>query len=217
MSNSLITDLVDGARRLFRRVLERVELDTDPGPERRKSAFPYRATEHTSLTTIEAVRSLQSPEYAFPEKARGGGGGVLITDGKWITDGGGAGSGAGEQSELREVGLGSGNGRFNVGYVLLHLGPLRVYPLAGIGGAGGGLGVNDLKEDSRFSAAWAALVLNAGIGLDLSLKVWRLRWSVGLQAGMNVNVFSVQRGLEREFRPPGGPYFRLLVGPKLFF
>ena len=68
-----------------------------------------------------------------------------------------------------------------------------------------------------FGAAWGALVLNAGIGLDLSLKIWRLRWSVGLQMGTNVNVFSLQRGLEREFRPPSGLYVRLLVGPKLFF
>jgi hypothetical protein len=66
-----------------------------------------------------------------------GGGGYGVRADRLLLGGSGRGGGASAEDNRRRVALGGGSGSFDVGYVLVDTGSLRLYPLVGIGGSGG--------------------------------------------------------------------------------
>jgi hypothetical protein len=138
------------------------------------------------MSQEKMVADLEAQGYRFSEAPKGGGGGLMITRGNVVIDTSGAGmSGVDEDQNS----FGYGQGTLNLGYVVAQNRLFRLYPLFGIGGAGGGMAVQP-QEDGADEAADrpGAFVISAGVGLDVSFRVWRMNLLSGLRAGLILEI-----------------------------
>ena len=150
--------------------------------------------------------------------AVGGGGYGQI--GRLIIGGQGEGGGsAGEDAYLISR-IGAGSGFSLLGWLLINLTWLRVYPLVGVGGRGSGISVRPKNNTSRgvgLGTGGANFV--AGVGVEVRIPFSRsFRPLIGVQVGWQWNPVSGWQGdlsLEPEElgeRKNSAPYVRLLLG-----
>lgn len=154
---------------------------------------------------------------ALPQDFAGGGGGSLQTRGRLIIEGGGSGAGADALAPTGEkVGAGVGQGHGNVGLILLRTRFFRVYPLVGMGGAGGGAGVTSGDgAKTETTPFWFAGSVHSGIGIDFTLTLGPIELFVGVRAGYQVNLGSVQFGGGDYFEPLEGTFVRGAAGLRI--
>ncbi len=156
------------------------------------SVSGYYAAVDTLMSQEKMLAKLDAQGYRFSEAPQGGGGGLMVTLGKAVIDSSGAGmSGVDDDQDP----FGYGQGTLNLGYVVAQNRLFRLYPLVGIGGAGGGIAVKP-QEDAEDDAAGAgekpdrpgAFVVSAGVGLDVSVRVWRASLLGGLRVGLILEI-----------------------------
>lgn len=160
------------------------------------------------------LRGVRIPRRIFTM----GGGGYSVDDRGLLIGGGGLGGGGTLPAGAGEVRYGAGVGTSEVGVVSeeTSYGPLRLYPLFGVGGAGAGASaykrpVRELiraKRPIRPDRSTAAGALHFLIGLGLELRLGgRSGVLVGLRAGYRIvpsQVGNRKRG--------GGPFVQLMLG-----
>lgn len=193
------------------------EDDEQPRPRRRNSIGGFGAVEDLAHVENNLKMALARQDQAFPAQMEGGGGGLHIARGRVLLEAGGSGAGADEDG----LSLGYGTGYCNAGLVLFDNGFLRIFAMAGPGGSGGGydLQPGDAEGDEEAeseSIGWGAVLVNGGIGVDITLRLWRIGLMVGVRAGYNYPVMTVESGTDASFEPPVGPYFRFVFGPRFF-
>ena len=192
-----------------------------PKPQRTapKVAFGvYAKLAETDQSQQDANRWLAVENYPQAEQWRGGGGGGVVTVGKVVIDGHGAGGGDSYRSRNHEIETGGGHGAMQLGVLLIDTPFIRVYPLVGIGGTGGGVSLapvasNNGSEPHRTS--WIAMLVSGGIGADFRLPLGWLNVWIGLRAGYQVPTFNVQIGEGVEVGVQPRPFFRILLGTGL--
>ena len=144
-----------------------------------------------------------------------GGGGMLVQLGRFVLDMGGIGAGLSEKPDRSDDDAlaGVGGGGLNIGWMLIDNGWLRVYPLVGPGGWGGRLEAGPAND--RTVSSWASLVLNTGLGIDLTLRIGHLGITFGLRMGIRHAIMGVEQGdLVNLPEPRNGPYVQFVAGPR---
>ncbi len=193
----------------------------EPQREERKdkarvSLAGYVTVQDTALAA-QAVRSWLA-EIAMPgvKTMRGGGGGALITAGRLVMDSSGYGGGSGRQTSAGDMWYGVGQSAFDLGAIVFQNRFLRIYPLLGVGGMGGGATcAPEAGVSERCGTQWIALLLRGGAGIDLILRVWRVGVLVGFRFGYQSASCHLQYGDGPEIGAPEGPFFRVVGGPFL--
>ena len=189
-----------------------------PGPQRKVAVRETRAgyiTAHDTALAAQAVRSWLA-ELAMPgvQKMRGGGGGALITTGRLVIDSSGYGGGSGHLTPAGEMSYGVGQGALDLGTILFENRFLRITPLLGVGGMGGGATcATEAGANERCGTQWVALLLRGGVGIDLILRVWRVGVLIGFRFGYQSASCHLQYGDGPEIGAPEGPFFRVVGGP----
>lgn len=160
----------------------------------------------------EMQAQLAERGYELTEPPQGGGGGLLVTRGKVVIDSSGAGAGGLDDNERS---YGYGQGSLNLGYIVAQSRWFRIYPLLGVGGGGGGGAIEaETDEAGELSAAEQPAerpgygMFNAGIGVDVTLRFWRLSLFAGLRVGVGVQV-----GQAKAIVPT--PFLRVITGSSL--
>lgn len=186
-----------------------------PSPDRRQrtaSLAGYATLRDTTLAS-SAVRSwLETESAPGTPPLQGGGGGALITTGRLVMESSGSGSGSVRQTESGTSSLGVGQGAFDLGVILFQKRWLRVYPLVGVGGMGGGVAARGDGERAG-STGWGSLLWRGGVGIDLMLRLWRVGVMAGLRLGYQSAALHVQQGDGPDMAAPGGWFFRVVAGP----
>lgn len=104
-----------------------------------------------------------------------------------------------------ETAIGMGYGLFNMGYGF-RLGPLRIFPMVGVGG--GGIGFDITRQHTPNAAPQRAsrtnFLVHLGIGVEFRMG-GRLGVAVGGRFGWLFAPFSRREGIR-------GPYFRVFFG-----
>jgi hypothetical protein len=193
----------------------------DDGSRRRLTrSGGYFALEQNRFESesLNAWFDAQGHPLSQEAEGEGGGGGALMTFGRMVMDAGGSGVGGEEETASSELLFGYGMGHASVGYILAQDRLVRVYPLVGIGGAGGGLTITPRSgaetpagEPDESEGEWGAALTTVGIGADLTLHVWRLGVVFGLRIGCYYGLLSFSRNMD-DVKPPTGPFVRLIVG-----
>jgi len=187
-----------------------------PSPDRRQrtaSLAGYAILRDTTLASSAVQSWLETERMPGAPPLQGGGGGALITTGRLVIESSGSGSGSVRQTESGTSSLGMGQGAFDLGMILLQKRWLRVYPLVGVGGMGGGVAVRGDGERAPGSTGWGSLLWRGGVGIDLTLRLWRVGVMVGLRLGYQSAAFHVQQGEGPDMAAPGGWFFRVVAGP----
>ncbi len=201
----------------------RLEPQPKPEPRREERKNKARAslagyvTVHDTTLAAQAVRSWLA-EMAMPgmKAMRGGGGGALVTTGRLVIDSSSYGGGNGRQTPAGEMSYGVGQGAFDLGTIVFQNRFLRIYPLLGVGGMGGGATcAADAGANERCGAQWGALLLRGGVGIDVILRVWRVGVLIGFRFGYQSAPCHLQYGDGPEIGAPEGPFFRVVGGPFL--
>lgn len=217
----LLTALTSGAAALRKKKdieLPEIDLDLDDvNPLKyRRTLMGYYAVEDTSCTRQAAEAWLAEQDIPAPGKLRGGGGGMTTSWGRLLLDAGGSGLGDQVTSGGRTYSFGAGQGHLAVGVALVKRRTLRIYPLIGIGGLGGGADHKDTVTSGATSrgkgSGWGGALWTTGFGIDFMPGIWRLGLLFGLRAGYNYGLISAQVGDGRNVHPPTGPYVRLVIG-----
>jgi hypothetical protein len=180
----------------------------------RESLADY-ITVHDTALAAQAVQSwLAALNLPGAQEMRGSGGGALITTGRLVIDGNGYGGGSGRQTPTGDTTCGMGQLALDLGLILFRNRWLRIYPLLGVGGMGGGATCQPpAGADGRCGTQWAALLLRAGVGLDLTLRLWRVGVFIGFRFGYQSASRHLQWGNGPEIGAPEGPFFRVVGGP----
>lgn len=183
-------------------------------PESKAARLPKRSFSGYA-TLFETPRLnlepwLQEHGYAT-EKLPKNAGGALLTFGRAVVDTGGMGVG-GES-------FGYGQGHLGLGYMLARTRFFRVYPLITVGGVGAG-GKSSTPQpgeagDTAPATGVGAAIFTVGLGVDFTLKLWRLGLVVGVRAGYQLAFGSSEGGDGQGHLPPSGPFFRVIAGPGL--
>jgi len=91
----------------------------------------------------------------------------------------------------------------------------RIYPLLGVGGGGGGgdIEAETDKEGELSEGAYPAEqpgygMFNAGLGMDLTLRFWRLSLFAGLRVGVGIQVGQASAIVPK-------PFLRVITGSNL--
>ena len=126
-----------------------------------------------------------------------------------------------------------GRGRASsVGLILYQNRYVRIYPLVGAGGMGGGMadqsaavGDNgesadpradeaapDSSDDKTDSPMWFMVLLHAGLGIDVTLPLWVFKLVIGVRIGLQSDPISVQIGGGQTAIPTSGPFVRVITG-----
>ncbi len=191
-----------------------------PKPESRREDMARESladyiTVHDTALAAQAVQSwLAALNLPGAHEMRASGGGALITSGRLVMDGSGYGGGSGRQTLAGDTACGVGQVAFDLGLILFRNRWLRIYPLLGVGGMGGGATCQPpAGSDGRCGTQWAALLLRGGVGLDLTLRVWRVGLLIGFRFGYQSASRHLQCGNGPEIGVPEGPFFRVVVGP----
>ena len=173
------------------------------------SVSAYYALEQSTSDMDTVQRWLRDHDIDPDTSTQGGGGGMLWSVDRLVVDVGGQGAG----SDDTETGsFGYGVGHVSAGIALYNGRWLRIYPLVGIGGMGAGLERTADDEAEAESSGWGTMLVNGGLGLDFTLRLWRIGLVVGLRMGFYAGLVGA---LETE-EQPSGPFFRVIVGPRLF-
>lgn len=186
-----------------------------PERSKRQAALAgYTALQDTTLRLADVRPWLEGMGVPGAACLRGGGGGALLTAGRLALEGSGSGSGGIHQAEGKTASYGVGQGALDLGVMVVQKRFLRVYPLIGVGGMGGGVSVRSSEgEGASDSTGWGSLLLRGGIGIDLVLRVWRVGVMIGLRVGYQSAAFHVQQGEGPELPAPTGWFFRVVTGP----
>lgn len=135
-----------------------------------------------NMWTIDTVRGY--PHSNLRSRLYGGGGYALHGE-HMLIGGEGGGGGLKRRTDAFRTDGGGGFGNFQVGYALT-LGPLRVFPFAGIGGGGSGASSVQTPDDtataSRSSFGGGGVRLLYGLGAELHLG-GRYELVLGLRMG----------------------------------
>ncbi|MBN1680282.1 MAG: hypothetical protein JW966_08310 [Anaerolineae bacterium] len=197
----------------------------------------YAALKDGSDAAQLSERWLHQMDQTVPDSWRSrGGGGVMMSLGRVVLDVGGGGGGGESQNETHQLTAGYGSGYAHVGCVLFQNGFLRIFPLMGPGGMGGGADIHpkpgasvdaitlsgsngkdsSLAERELDETYWMAAQFGVGLGIDIRLKLGPFGLLVGLRMGYLTGVFSSERSENAEpVLPPSGPFFRVISGPLL--
>lgn len=217
---ALLAALGSGAAALRKKDVELPEIDLDLDDVNplnyRRTLMGYYAIEDTSYTRQAVQAWLAEQDIPAPERLRGGGGGMTASWGRLLLDAGGSGMGDTQTTGGKQYSFGGGQGYFAVGVALVKRRTLRIYPLIGIGGLGGGLDVKDgaagVQAGRGKGSGWGAGLWTTGFGIDFVPGIWRLGLLFGLRVGYNYGLISAQVGDGRNIHPPTGPYVRLVIG-----
>ena len=179
-----------------------------------KTRAGYVTVQDTTLAT-QAVQSwLAKMNMPGVQTMHGGGGGALVTAGRLVIDSSGYGGGNGLQTPAGDVSYGVGQGAFDLGMIWFRNRWLRIYPLLGVGGMGGGASCQTQDAaDERCGTQWGAALLRGGVGLDVTLRVWRVGVLIGFRFGYQSASWHLQCGDGPEIGAPEGPFFRVVAGP----
>lgn len=142
-----------------------------------------------------------------------GAGGVLMSFGRFVIEGGGHGVGADQEDDTNQLEANYGAGYVSLGMVLLQNRFVRIYPLVGAGGAGGSLEARLGTEEH--GASWGSVILNMGIGVDFTLRLWRFNFVIGARIGSYSSMVGLSRNLDEDVEMPRGPFVRFIAGPGL--
>jgi hypothetical protein len=184
-----------------------------PKRRRERTASSYYAWGDTTRQRQAMHDWFADQRHPLPHDLPTNGGGMMLTRGRWVLDAGGEGTGRHEQRDDGQLSLGYGQGRLDAGFMLVKTRWLRVFPLAGIGGAGGGVEFQPTGDDAPpIETNVGTFTVNGGLGIDLTLRVWRVGLMIGMRLGYNYNVIHNGDAL-----PTDGPFFRIVIGPRLFF
>jgi hypothetical protein len=154
---------------------------------------------------------------AAPEVTRPSGVGFVATAGRLVIDSGGSGTGGAIPRGGRTFSYGSGQGQISAGLALINTRRLRIYPLVGLSGSGGGTGDRALEPGDEESApaesrGWGCAQATVGVGIDLLLSFWLFHVLIGLRAGTGYELFNLQVGSGDAVGTQSGPFFRVVIG-----
>jgi hypothetical protein len=127
----------------------------------------------------EGVTSIPVDGAGYPAS----GGGILGRRGRLIIEGGGLGGGALQREGDYLVQVAGAGGGVSLGLLPRKGSRLRIYPLVGIGGGGGGISVRQDKGATVLSSGLADVSYHVGIAVDLVIG-WRLGLMVGARIGL---------------------------------
>jgi|GEM_PF-5056191 len=174
--------------------------------QRRSNGYGYfmLGPENENVASINALLSREDrPNVTGRSFAVGGGGGMQR--GRWRI--GGEGEGGGEAVNLggKRTAYGSGGGGPTLSYEVVRSGGLRIYPIIGLGGAGGGLMSSDVSAPKTGTAlGGGGAMLVAGVGIEITLGKFgdRGRLVAGVRLGYRVKTFN---GWQRTALQDGQP------------
>lgn len=133
-----------------------------------------------------------------------GPGGVMVSAGRMMIDAAGNGlsgmTAQGDAVSALEATIGSG-------LLLVNTRPIRIYTLAATSGAG-----SSVQPRSGTRRQWSLFTLHTGIGVDITLKLWRIRLVVGAVGGYSYPLLSAQTGGGPDSLPAAGPFLRVRTG-----
>ncbi len=190
------------------------------------SAWPIVGSVRQMLVDWLTEQGVSVPAYLKGE------GGSTITLGRLVLDGSGQGSGHTVEQDGRTITVGAGAGEVAVGLILYQNRFVRVYPLVGAGGMGGGTGEPPRLDDASANAPevpadesegdaprsktdtpmWFMILLHAGLGIDLTLPLWVFKLVIGVRVGLQSDPISVQIGGGQAATGCSGPFFRVITG-----
>ena len=133
------------------------------------------------------------------------GGGFLGRSGRLLVESGGLGGGTQEDELGYQLSAGSGQGGVNLGFILKGGSGLRIYPMVGIGGHGGGLLIRDDSGEAIINSGLADVIYNTALGID-----FKIGWRVGFIIGARIGVTSPLNSHERK------PFTRFVIGFGVF-
>jgi hypothetical protein len=200
---------VDAQEEEFSLEIMEEQLEEEERAERFSIGSYYAPIELPS-SREEMQLELAQQGYELSEPPQGGGGGLLVTRGKVVIDGSGAGAGGTDDNEKS---YGYGHGSLNLGYIVARSRWFRIYPLLGVGGGGGTIEVEtdeggessqDATSAERPGFGW----FNAGVGMDVMFRFWRLSFFAGLRVGAAIQL-SQARGITPR------PFLRVITGSSL--
>lgn len=171
-------------------------------------ATGYYAVEDTSRLRLAVCDWMERRSGTHACNLSSGGGGATLPLGPLLVDASGGGMGDRYHAKPASHEFGGGFGDMSVGLPLIRTRALRVYPLVGFGGMGGGL-----KEYGESGPGWLSAFFTTGIGIDLRIKLGWVGVLVGLRMGYRHEIANMQFGEGPEFEQPGGPFVRFIVGP----
>jgi hypothetical protein len=206
-------------------VVEEEDEQADSGPRFARSLGGYYLIEKSQVSIEDAKKALEERGFRLPAKMQGGGGGVLVNRRNTIIETGGQGRGGDEETDTHHISAGYGGGHIDFGKSLINRSFMRVFPFVGFGGMGGGVdtvakdGSNEAakaadKDDSKASIGWGSGTVSVGLGIDFTLRLWRFGLLLGLRFGIYAPLLSAAEGTETVSLE--GPFFRIIVGPRLF-
>ncbi len=141
--------------------------------------------------TNAMLRSKGLPAISEDE-GQGGGAGFQYMRGRLVIEGNGEGRGSQTDGKQYITSFGVGSGFVNAGYAFKKSGLLKVFPLVGVGG--GGMSVSSKEQDDNGEAGeeteslelnTAAMLVNTGLGIDFTPRIWRFGLLLGLRVGYN--------------------------------
>ena len=129
------------------------------------------------------------------------GGGFYGRAGRFLVETGGSGGGTLKNENGYQLAAGGGQGGVTMGFVLKGGSGLRIYPLIGIGGQGGGFSVKDETGKALVNSGMGDFIYNAGLGIDFKIG-WRIGFIFGVRIGFDAPLSTGQRM----------PFTRYIVG-----
>jgi hypothetical protein len=178
----------------------------------------YAKLAETDSSRQDVNHWLAAEDHPQADQWHGGGGGGVVTVGRVVIDGQGSGGNDTYRSRTHQIETNGGQGAMQIGVLLLDTAFVRVYPLAGIGGTGGGVSLTPLASNNGAEphrTGWFALLVSGGIGVDFRLPFWWLAVWIGLRVGYQLPAFNVQLGEGEEIGAHPRPFFRILMGTGL--
>ena len=146
------------------------------------SIQPTDTSFHTRTTLQSTVTQTDDSLSAVTFLANGGG--FSGRAGRFLIETGGSGGGTLKNENGYQLAAGSGQGGVNLGFVLKGGSGLRIYPLVGIGGQGGGFSVKDETGKALVNSGLADFIYNAGLGIDFKIG-WRVGFIFGVRIGFD--------------------------------
>lgn len=169
----------------------------------------YYAAEDLAPMRLALTEWLERYSIVYKSELASGGGGATFSRGRLVFDAGGGGFGNKPEVD-NDVTFGGGQGGVGVGLALIQNRLLRVYPLVGFGGMGGGV---DNADGDVPKGGWYSAFFSTGLGIDLRLTLWRVGLLVGLRIGYRHDVMNAQFADGVAFEQPRGPFIRFVIGP----
>ncbi len=170
----------------------------------------YYAVEDLAPLRLAVTEWLERYDIVYRAELASGGGGATFSRGRLVFDAGGGGFGDRRRDTDSALTFGGGHGNMGVGVALIQSRTLRIYPLLGFGGMGGGV---DNPAAEKPAGGWFAAFFTTGIGLDVRLRVWRFGVLVGMRVGYRHDVMNAQFADGVTFEQPRGPFVRFVIGP----